>query len=267
MQCNGLCRRTCGADGAAGVGVASPHHRTSAAVVHGALGGTHTDVRCRWRGGGVTRGSWGVGLRKRADARGAQGVRRRCFGLLCRVQGHWDRIWAAARVRARVGVALQVRRVASPGGGVRAIPQRPPHLKCTAAGASAVTCDGTVGFWGRVWGPRAAMFPRGVGGAGAVAEGPPGGLGGWSGGGVREAATQGMWVGGRDVVERPYAAGGGGGERPGVLFNNSASLGGGGGGRGGGSDPPHPLLSDGANFSPGLRPIKNLLWRLWRRSV
>ena len=29
--------------------------------------------------------------------------------------------------------------------------------------------------------------------------------------------------------------------------------------RGGGSDPPPPLLSDWANFSPGLRPIKNFL--------
>ena len=35
----------------------------------------------------------------------------------------------------------------------------------------------------------------------------------------------------------------------------------------GGSDTPHPLLSDWANFSPGLRPMKNFLWRLRRKSV
>ena len=40
---------------------------------------------------------------------------------------------------------------------------------------------------------------------------------------------------------------------------------------GGGADTPPPSdpppLSDWANFSPGLRPIKNILWRLWHKSV
>ena len=39
-----------------------------------------------------------------------------------------------------------------------------------------------------------------------------------------------------------------------VLLNNSTSP-------GGGSDPPPPPLSDWVNFSPGLQPIKNFLWR------
>ena len=33
------------------------------------------------------------------------------------------------------------------------------------------------------------------------------------------------------------------------------------------SDPPPPILSDWANFSLGLQPIKNFLWRLQRKSV
>ena len=31
--------------------------------------------------------------------------------------------------------------------------------------------------------------------------------------------------------------------------------------------PPPPRISDWANFSPGLQPIKNFLWCLWRKSV
>ena len=55
---------------------------------------------------------------------------------------------------------------------------------------------------------------------------------------------------------------------PRVLLNNSASPGG-----GGLTPPTHPLrtppplLSDWANFSPGLQPIKNFLWRLQPKSV
>ena len=40
------------------------------------------------------------------------------------------------------------------------------------------------------------------------------------------------------------------------------------GGDGGGSDsPPPPPLGDCAKFSPGLRPIKNYFWRLWRKLI
>ena len=54
---------------------------------------------------------------------------------------------------------------------------------------------------------------------------------------------------------------------PRVLLNNSASP----HARKGGGDvrtsPPPPLLSDSANFSPGLLPIKHFFWRLRRKSV
>ena len=36
---------------------------------------------------------------------------------------------------------------------------------------------------------------------------------------------------------------------------------------GGLTPPPPPLLSDWANFSPGLQPIRNFLWRIQRKSV
>ena len=78
------------------------------------------------------------------------------------------------------------------------------------------------------------------------------------------------------ITEAPLAGDGGLRVWARVLLNNSASPGG--GGLGGGLTPPsHPLqtpptppprppLSDWANFSPGLRPMKNFLWRLQRKS-
>ena len=68
----------------------------------------------------------------------------------------------------------------------------------------------------------------------------------------RSYARTNPWFLGRTLPVPGHGGGGGGGTTQHV--------------RGGGSDSP-PLLSDWANFSPGLRPINSFLWRLGRKSV